>query len=291
MGRKILFITTDQQRFDELGCNGGKYAKTPIADSLAAQGINYQRAHCNNVVCMPARATMVTGYGQPKYESDDDRIIRTHKGEIVTLRCDYLFPFEREGYEAGNVVEEVIKKRKREKEEQPEVQEEVQDDEDTVVQGRRSGRRRQEVRSDSEEGECGDTEGEDEALADMKNKVKLTVTAANSEYGGSPPAPTQEEERGATEFVFDEEDIHQDVGERVSEDRSVRESSMVPTDDVGEQESMEVEHGSGSGIKQRRHLLMRNTKTPLCNLWLSLLQGSGASAKSLGDSTGIIEEL
>ena len=61
MGRKILFITTDQQRFDELGCNGGKYAKTPIADGLAAQGINYQRAHCNNVVCMPARATMVTG--------------------------------------------------------------------------------------------------------------------------------------------------------------------------------------------------------------------------------------
>ena len=30
MGRKILFITTDQQRYDALGCNGGKIAKTPV---------------------------------------------------------------------------------------------------------------------------------------------------------------------------------------------------------------------------------------------------------------------
>ncbi len=37
MGRKILFITTDQQRFDALGCNGGKIARTPVIDGLAAQ--------------------------------------------------------------------------------------------------------------------------------------------------------------------------------------------------------------------------------------------------------------
>ena len=40
MGRKILLITTDQQRFDALGCNGGRFAKTPNLDSLAAEGIN-----------------------------------------------------------------------------------------------------------------------------------------------------------------------------------------------------------------------------------------------------------
>ena len=61
MGRKILFITTDQQRFDSLGCNGGKIARTPLANALAANGINYQRAHNQNVVCMPARSTMITG--------------------------------------------------------------------------------------------------------------------------------------------------------------------------------------------------------------------------------------
>jgi arylsulfatase A-like enzyme len=61
VGRKILFITTDQQRWDSLGCNGGRIARTPVADRLAATGINYRRAHNQNVVCMPARSTMITG--------------------------------------------------------------------------------------------------------------------------------------------------------------------------------------------------------------------------------------
>ena len=61
MGRNILFITTDQQRYDSLGCNGGRIARTPVADRLAAAGINYRRAHNQNTVCMPARSTMVTG--------------------------------------------------------------------------------------------------------------------------------------------------------------------------------------------------------------------------------------
>ena len=37
MGRKILFITTDQQRYDSLGCNGGTIARTPVVDALAAR--------------------------------------------------------------------------------------------------------------------------------------------------------------------------------------------------------------------------------------------------------------
>ena len=45
MGRKILFVTTDQQRYDTLGCNGGTLARTPVVDALAAQGIRYERAH------------------------------------------------------------------------------------------------------------------------------------------------------------------------------------------------------------------------------------------------------
>ncbi|MFZ9425961.1 MAG: sulfatase [Ilumatobacteraceae bacterium] len=61
MGRKILFFTTDQQRYDALGCNGGLIARTPNIDRLATDGINYRRAHPQSVVCMPSRSTMVTG--------------------------------------------------------------------------------------------------------------------------------------------------------------------------------------------------------------------------------------
>jgi arylsulfatase A-like enzyme len=61
MGRNILFITTDQQRYDALGCNGGTVARTPVVDALAAAGIRYERAVNQNTVCMPARSTMLTG--------------------------------------------------------------------------------------------------------------------------------------------------------------------------------------------------------------------------------------
>lgn len=61
MGRKILFITTDQQRYDSLGCNGNRVVHTPVVDRLAATGINFRRAYTQNSVCMPARSTMLTG--------------------------------------------------------------------------------------------------------------------------------------------------------------------------------------------------------------------------------------
>lgn len=61
MARKILFITTDQQRFDTLGCNGGELSRTPVLDGLAARGFRYERAHPQSVVCMPSRSTMITG--------------------------------------------------------------------------------------------------------------------------------------------------------------------------------------------------------------------------------------
>ena len=61
MGRKILFVTTDQQRYDALGCNGGAVARTPVVDALAASGVRFERAHPQSVVCMPSRATMLTG--------------------------------------------------------------------------------------------------------------------------------------------------------------------------------------------------------------------------------------
>ncbi|MEO0445388.1 MAG: DUF1552 domain-containing protein [Verrucomicrobiota bacterium] len=49
--------------------------------------------------------------------------------------------------------------------------------------------------------------------------------------------------------------------------------------------------GGGAGFQHGRHLVMNDHKTPLCNLWLSTLQGCGIQAESFGDSTGRIEEL
>jgi arylsulfatase A-like enzyme len=59
--RKILFVTTDQQRYDTLGCNGGQVARTPVVDTLAMKGVRFERAHPQSVVCMPSRSTILTG--------------------------------------------------------------------------------------------------------------------------------------------------------------------------------------------------------------------------------------
>jgi len=61
MPRNILLVTTSHQRFDSLGCNGGRVARTPVADSLARRGRNYQRAYSQNAQSAPARCTMLTG--------------------------------------------------------------------------------------------------------------------------------------------------------------------------------------------------------------------------------------
>ena len=57
----ILVFCADQMQSYCLGCNGHPDVKTPNLDALAARGVNFRRGYCGNSVCMPSRATMVTG--------------------------------------------------------------------------------------------------------------------------------------------------------------------------------------------------------------------------------------
>jgi len=57
----ILFIMTDQQFADALGCAGNKYLKTPNIDSIAARGTRFTRAYCANPLCVPSRTSLFTG--------------------------------------------------------------------------------------------------------------------------------------------------------------------------------------------------------------------------------------
>jgi arylsulfatase A-like enzyme len=56
----LLFIT-DQQRADHLGCYGNEILRTPNIDSLAAHGTRFSHFYVANGICMPNRATLMTG--------------------------------------------------------------------------------------------------------------------------------------------------------------------------------------------------------------------------------------
>jgi len=55
----ILWIQSDEQRPDSLGCYGSSWAKTPHLDALAARGIVYHNCVCNSPVCVPSRASQL----------------------------------------------------------------------------------------------------------------------------------------------------------------------------------------------------------------------------------------
>jgi arylsulfatase A-like enzyme len=56
----ILFIT-DQHRADFLGCYGHPLLRTPHIDSIAARGTAFDRFYVASPVCMPNRASLMTG--------------------------------------------------------------------------------------------------------------------------------------------------------------------------------------------------------------------------------------
>lgn len=57
----FLFIITDQHRADHLGCYGNDVVQTPNIDGIAAKGKRWDRFYVANPICMPNRASIMTG--------------------------------------------------------------------------------------------------------------------------------------------------------------------------------------------------------------------------------------
>jgi arylsulfatase len=57
----ILWICTDSQRWDTLGCYGNRFVHTPHLDALAQSGVVFERCFAQSPVCTPSRAGFLTG--------------------------------------------------------------------------------------------------------------------------------------------------------------------------------------------------------------------------------------
>ena len=57
----FVFILTDTQGVNVVGCYGRPELRTPCIDRLASEGIRFARAYTTCPVCTPARAGLFTG--------------------------------------------------------------------------------------------------------------------------------------------------------------------------------------------------------------------------------------
>jgi N-acetylglucosamine-6-sulfatase len=57
----VLFVLTDDQRWDALGCAGHEWFKSPHLDRLAKEGVQFTNAFVTTSLCSPSRASMLSG--------------------------------------------------------------------------------------------------------------------------------------------------------------------------------------------------------------------------------------
>ena len=57
----ILWICTDQQRYDTIGALNNPQVRTPNIDRLLAEGLAFERAFCQSPICTPSRGSFLTG--------------------------------------------------------------------------------------------------------------------------------------------------------------------------------------------------------------------------------------
>ena len=93
----IIFVLSDQQRWDTLGCYGQELDVTPNLDRMASEGTRFEHAFTCQPVCGPARACLQTG---------------RHATEIGCFRNSIALPVEVQtiarclsgsGYETGYI--------------------------------------------------------------------------------------------------------------------------------------------------------------------------------------------
>lgn len=70
--RNVIFILTDDHRYDAMGFMGHPFIKTPNLDKLALEGVHLKNAFVTTSLCSPSRASILTGLYTHKHRVIDN---------------------------------------------------------------------------------------------------------------------------------------------------------------------------------------------------------------------------
>lgn len=95
----IVFLLTDDQRYDAMGCAGNPIIRTPNMDWLAQNGIRFEKAFVTTPICAASRASVFTGLYERKHG------YTFTKPPIRKEYCDSSYPvlLRKAGYRTGFV--------------------------------------------------------------------------------------------------------------------------------------------------------------------------------------------
>ncbi len=93
----ILFLFSDQQRWDTLGCYGQRLAVTPHLDKMAAEGAQFNHCYTAQPVCGPTRACLQTGMYASQHGSFTNGLALNHELPLLAPQ------FKQAGYEVAYI--------------------------------------------------------------------------------------------------------------------------------------------------------------------------------------------
>lgn len=93
----IIFLLTDDQRYDALGVMGNPIIQTPHMDRLASQGIVFQNAYVTTSICCVSRASIFTGQYESRHQISDFKTNFTPEA----LAATYPALLKKAGYKIG----------------------------------------------------------------------------------------------------------------------------------------------------------------------------------------------
>jgi len=96
----IIFLMSDDQRWNLMGCMGNPVIKTPNMDRLAAEGVLFENAFLTTSICMASRASVMLGQFESRHQCNFER---PSNKTISYAEFDKSYPrlLQKAGYRTG----------------------------------------------------------------------------------------------------------------------------------------------------------------------------------------------